>query len=439
MKFVLNQDALLREIGEGAFEGCCVRDFSITENLFAEKCDFTGIFHIGNNYNNNYILESGLLMSVDKKTLYGVFLENESVCIPSPVECIRPRAFHSKLEKLSFEHGSSRRAINPEAFGDCYIEKLVLSDSFDDISRISRKFVGNIEFEIGNPNFDCFDDDGNIFIVSTDSRILWKCLGNFREITIPCCVESIGRHCFYEDCFLETVSFEEGSELRELGEEVFCRSSIVSIAESVLIPKSVKVIEENCFYGCKDLISLEFEEGSELEIVGSGAFNKTSLVSIEFLRNLRQLGKCFDYCESLSEVMFHEDCPLEEIPEFYRVNITLHVPSNVLQIHGTTLKSAKEVLVSEKNPHLGVSSRCLYLRSGELLGQIGDSKSIVIPKEVTSIPERVFEYSDIESVTFEDGSLLTEIGKCAFSYCESLSIEHFRMFRKFMFRKEACI
>lgn len=59
---------------------------------------------------------------------------------------------------------------------------------------------------------------------------------------------------------------------------------------SVTIPKSVKKIGKNAFYGCENLSEVKFEEGSELSEIGSQAFGGTSIKSVVFPSSVRVFG-----------------------------------------------------------------------------------------------------------------------------------------------------
>lgn len=128
------------------------------------------------------IIESGLLLSPDRKIIFGVFgTDDQNVCIPKTVETILPLAFHSKHKVVSFQEDSVITGFNPKAFGDdCLIERLILPAGFRDVTSISQ-CIRKVEFEIGNAHMDSVDN----FIISTDNRVLEKYYGLSKEITIP--------------------------------------------------------------------------------------------------------------------------------------------------------------------------------------------------------------------------------------------------------------
>jgi hypothetical protein len=66
------------------------------------------------------------------------------------------------------------------------------------------------------------------------------------------------------------LTFETGSVLREIGESVFPQRRL----KSIVIPASVEVIGKKAFRGCKSLASVTFEDESNLLEVGGGAFGE---------------------------------------------------------------------------------------------------------------------------------------------------------------------
>jgi len=89
------------------------------------------------------------------------------------------------------------------------------------------------------------------------------------NVEIPKEVKIIPSGIFTNKIFVDTVTFEEASELVTIEKEAFFGSSIASI----LLPKSLQVIEEKAFYSA-DLKRLVFEAGGEQVTIGELAFAK---------------------------------------------------------------------------------------------------------------------------------------------------------------------
>ena len=70
----------------------------------------------------------------------------------------------------------------------------------------------------------------------------------------------------------------------------------------IIIPKSVKKIGENAFYGCKNLISIILQEG--LESIGDNWFKNASIKEIVIPKSVKTIGdKAFEYCSDLTRVI----------------------------------------------------------------------------------------------------------------------------------------
>jgi hypothetical protein len=89
----------------------------------------------------------------------------------------------------------------------------------------------------------------------------------------------IGNDAFRWCASLESVTFEAGSALREIGENTFGESGL----KSIVIPTSVEVIGNRAFQKCEWLASVTFEAESNMRAVGDSAFEGCPCISgLEF-------------------------------------------------------------------------------------------------------------------------------------------------------------
>jgi hypothetical protein len=91
-----------------------------------------------------------------------------------------------------------------------------------------------------------------------------------KSIRIPTSIQLFDAYCFYQCAALEEVKFEQNSQLQRIGKGAFF--SCLSL-KSITIPKSVQFLDERCFFYCKNLRELIFESGSNLERIGESAFD----------------------------------------------------------------------------------------------------------------------------------------------------------------------
>ncbi len=89
-----------------------------------------------------------------------------------------------------------------------------------------------------------------------------------------------------------------------IDESAFASTEAGLAIESIKIPASVEEIEDSAFENCTKLKRVEFEEGSNLKIIGRNVFkNCTSLEEIVIPKNLEKIGaSTFLNCSSLKKI-----------------------------------------------------------------------------------------------------------------------------------------
>lgn len=228
---------------------------------------------------------------------------------------------------------------------------------------------------------------------------------NLKKITIPSTITSVGENAF-DNCGKLTYNEYDGA--RYLGNDsnpylvlvdaketsiVKCtvNNSTVAICDDAFyncanlqvltIPNSVTSIGARAFYNCSRLGAINFPEGSTF--IGSETFyGCTSLESINIPASVSNIGtSAFANCKSLTTVTFAKNSTLTNIGN-------------------------------------AVFSNCIKL------------KTITLPKNVVNIGDHkankntdgvFYGCESLESVVFEEGSSLNQIGNYAFDACESLT------------------
>lgn len=135
-----------------------------------------------------------------------------------------------------------------------------------------------------------FENVQEISLPSTLRRIGDSCfyMGNTRNpkltsITVPAAVQTIGKNAFQYQKNVITLNFENGSKLTSIGDNAF--DSMTSV-KSIDLPDSVRVIGNGTFYSTKAKINLN--EGL-LEIGGS-AFQSGSFESLTIPSTVTKIG-----------------------------------------------------------------------------------------------------------------------------------------------------
>ncbi len=221
-------------------------------------------------------------------------------------------------------------------------------------------------------------------------------------------------------------------------------------ATNIIIPETVTSIARYAFWGNTDIISVSIPAG--VTSIGDYAFRDcSSLKSIEIPAGVTSIGNwAFSGCSKLNTVYYNGSIEnwfnIESNPLYYGADLYIGgelvtavvVPESITtigyQLIGCTSLTSITI-------HSGVTSigdyafyDCSNLESvtfaeGSQLTSIGSSafrdcislKSIEIPAGVTSIGSRAFESCrNLESLTFAEGSQLTSIGSSAFYYCSNL-------------------
>ena len=164
---------------------------------------------------------------------------------------------------------------------------------------------------------------------------------NITSFTLPASVREIGDYAFltnysYSTGFvsaLESFAFESGTKLERIGNGSFIGSKLTSFE----VPKTVKLIGEQSFANCANLVDFTFEEGgtenltlgayefygydsyNNPEAAIGGTFAYSGITSINIPARVTEIGESgFAGCVALQEVTFEENSKLMYIaPELF--------------------------------------------------------------------------------------------------------------------------
>lgn len=244
--------------------------------------------------------------------------------------------------------------------------------------------------------------------------------------------------------------------IRSSVERIGKNSFIKSILVSVIIPASVRVIEESAFKECRYLRWIRFSSDSKLIEIKKNAFSSCSSIrKLTFPSSLRIIRESFCYCNNLVEVTFPHDSQLIRIEAaFFKTKIKhLYLPPTVREIdsihkgmymlESINLNSESYESNSERNAIFSKDgselvcafNRKIFFQIPRTVRIIKKSafdgysfklymKKLIIPKSVEVIEAGVFSNSRLDVIEFEEGSKLKELNPNAFPRLDSLIINN---------------
>ncbi len=276
--------------------------------------------------------------------------------------------------------------IEEDAFRNSSIMEIEIPANVRTISSgafSSTDYLETVTFESGS-NLETIEGIGISFSFGAFNR------SSISSIEIPASVTNIGQGAFRHS-ELETLTFESESQLKTIEQSAFLFSSLTEIE----VPASVKTIETGAFSGNESLEKVTFEKDSNLR--GMSGFSNTSVTEIEIPASIKTIeSRAFRDVETLEHVTFEEGIELETIESeaFHNTSLTdIEIPVSVT---GIEQGAFKETLLHE----------------------------IKIPANVTSIGAEAFsDTKDLETVIFESDSQLTNIGNYAFENSALHSIQ----------------
>ena len=232
----------------------------------------------------------------------------ENIIIPNSVTSIGSYAIrNSGLKTITFEEGSQLTSIAYGAFYEASsLTSIVIPSSVTSIgdhafygtsslTSITLPFVGASRTATGSNAY-----FGYIFGASSYYFNGYYLPSTLTEVIITDAT-SIGDYAFYGASSLVSVTFEEGSQLNSIGDSAFNGASSLT---SIVIPNSVTSIGSFAFQ-YSGLQNITFEEGAQLISIGSHAFlGASSLISILIPNSVTSIGtSAFSGASSLTSIV----------------------------------------------------------------------------------------------------------------------------------------
>ncbi|KAK8892635.1 hypothetical protein M9Y10_029874 [Tritrichomonas musculus] len=287
------------------------------------------------------------------------------------------------------------------------------------------------------------------------------------EITIPKLVQQIPAHLFEHCHFMKILQFEEGSNLKEIGEFAFSDTSIekVDLPSSVQIIKksafsfnvklkevkfngeiieseaflqtgliefklsnNTKIIESSAFQFCRCLKKFDIDiENSKLTEIGPCAFYETSITKINIPPGIKTIQKSvFNGCKFLKEVKISSKSELESIEEYsFSGNLSLekiNIPTSISKLSYKAFINTPSLnqIMNESNGNFIVNkNNDVYLKDQSLIFVPRNLTHFEVNKNCSVIHSGSFCGPNLETVSFQDETLI-RIGESAFAHSTSL-------------------
>lgn len=316
-------------IGENAFYGCynlesitfkgglLPAELTVGENAFS--------FAYQNDALTEVIFEAGSnVVEIGK----GAFANNvglTTIEIPNTVKKIGESAFAncSVLKNVTLVSGGAGLVIGNYAFQNCIaLEAFTLSDSVTELSMNVFDGCRNLQGVYVDEGNEYFADDDGVLYDADKTIILFYSLGRDGNVVLPETIETIGAGVFannmkiteivipasvkeiQEDAFnmclyLTDIVFETSEDAQanlSIGDRAFAYCAAVS---ELNLPSYVTAIGDEAFYKAAILNKINFSEG--LKEIGDKAFSDTALTAAVLPDSLTTLGaSAFAGCVSLS-------------------------------------------------------------------------------------------------------------------------------------------
>ncbi|MCG8581564.1 MAG: leucine-rich repeat protein [Bacteroidales bacterium] len=355
--------------------------------------------------------------------------------IPAEVTVIGNHSFHSikHVEKVTFEEGSQLETIANDAFYQCSnLVEMELPQGLKVLATGCLRYINIKELTIPSS----VTSLGQYFLwgamvetitfdkasqVNRFGTWLFRGASQLKEIEIPASVTGFGEQVFWGCTALKSVTFEEGSQLAQIGNNTFQNLKL----ESIVLPANLRTIPGNAFVGCS-LDYLGFEDGSQLNAIQSNAFKDAQLKTVVIPQSVTSVGSGAFNNTGLQHIIFKRNQP-----GYFR-NVIGNNQNSVETVNGAEY-NAETGYVYLRRDENDIADHTVLTGSRENMEAINNIPahvttiannafnnrsvtSVTIPANVTTIEATAFIQNNIESLTFEPGSQLTFIGEGAFRW-----------------------
>ena len=242
------------------------------------------------------------------------------------------------------------------------------------------------------------------------------------SITIGKNVRELENEAFYYCENLESVTFEEGSQMTMIGKEAFYKCGKV---KTLNLPSTITTIKERAFELCKALETVTLP--TSLTTIGEYAFvNCYELASITIPSSVKTIETAaFDGCTKLATVTLSEGLETLGGIAFSRCAITeFHIPASVTLIDGNPCAHCSQlttVTVTAGSTSYVAQDNVVYTKDMTKLLMCVPTKegSFAVPAGVTTIANSAFRSCLLTDISLPES--IVNIEGYAFYQCKGLT------------------
>ncbi|MCR5695437.1 MAG: leucine-rich repeat domain-containing protein [Marinilabiliaceae bacterium] len=216
-------------------------------------------------------------------------------------------------------------------------------------------------------------------------------------------VTSIGANAFYGCSQIESVTFSEGTQLKSIGSFAFwCCYALKSIS----IPTSVTAIDDYAFCGCTSLASVNIPDG--IETIGKETFQNCAITSITIPASVTSIGEsAFSGC-NLQSVVFTVGSKLVSIGELafsmcYELS-SISLPEGLTTIESDAFSNTHLSMVILPESVVTVGEGAFY--------NLANNSAIFVPKTKEELNLDNCAISYLTTVYYSDSEDWGESGNC---------------------------
>ncbi len=408
-------------LGSSALKGCtALKSLTLSKNLEGFSYDMID----GCNSLQNIVTpdgtavvysDGGVIYSPDKTTLiyYPANREGTEYKVLDETKFIAAGAFKNNKNLTAVTLPNGLIEIGDNAFyGAVALTSIEIPNTVE--------LIGVGAFEDSNVEVVTFEKGGKNALVMMENAFKHSSLD---EIELPARLAAIGDMAFANIVGLTSVTFDEGSQLTTIGNEVFITTGIVEI----VFPDSLVSIGSKIFYNTNGIKSVVF--GNGLKTMGDSNFESSSLEYVYISASIESMGVSnFRNCQQLTTVEFAPGSSLTKLPSGTFANdkslTEIVIPASIKEIEGSNPAAtygsygAFYECTKLESVEFEFGSVCTFI-GNEAFKSCTALKQFEIPASVFELGNQVFEGAGLNSITVP--ATVTKMGHSIFKYCYELS------------------